>query len=78
MRGLLNAFKAMGGDAIEVHTSSHTPAHYVEYANYAREFNFLASCGSDYHGPGESWMDFGELPPLPADLRPVWKDWASV
>ena len=78
MRGLLKAFKAMGGDAIEVHTSSHTPAHYVEYANYAREFNFLASCGSDYHGPGESWMDFGELPPLPADLTPVWKDWASV
>jgi predicted metal-dependent phosphoesterase TrpH len=75
MRGLLETFKAMGGDAIEVHTSSHTPAHYAEYAKYAREFRFLASCGSDYHGPGESYMDFGELPPLPADLDPLWKDW---
>jgi 3',5'-nucleoside bisphosphate phosphatase len=75
MRELLTEFKALGGDAIEVHTSSHTPAQYAEFSRYARDFGFLASCGSDYHGPGESWMEFGVLPPLPADLTPVWKDW---
>jgi hypothetical protein len=75
MRELLTEFKALGGDAIEVHTSSHTPAQYAEFSRYARDFGFLASCGSDYHGPGESWMELGVLPPLPADLTPVWKNW---
>ena len=31
--------------------------------------------GSDYHGPGESHVDVGDLPDLPAGLVPVWKTW---
>ena len=42
---------------------------------FAREFGFLASRGSDFHGPDESAVDLGRLPPLPADLKPVWHDW---
>lgn len=76
MRELLAEFKDRGGDAIEVLTSSHTHAQYAEYATYALRFGFLASCGSDYHGPGESWMDFGDLPPIPSGLTPVWHAWA--
>ncbi len=30
----------------------------------------------DFHAPGESRVDFGELPPLPASVTPVWHDWA--
>ena len=75
MNSLLNEFKALNGDAIEVLTSSHTYAQYSEYAAYAKQFDLLASCGSDYHGPGESWMDFGQLPALPIGLTPVWKEW---
>ncbi|MEP7083281.1 MAG: 3',5'-nucleoside bisphosphate phosphatase [Betaproteobacteria bacterium] len=75
MQALLTEFKDRGGDAIEVLTSSHTHAQYAEFASYALRFGFLASCGSDYHGPGESWMDFGDLPPLPPGLTPVWHDW---
>ena len=75
MQALLAEFKELGGDGIEVLTSSHTHAQYSEYASYALRFGFLASCGSDYHGPGESWMDFGDLPPLPPGLTPVWHAW---
>ncbi|MBK9605536.1 MAG: PHP domain-containing protein [Betaproteobacteria bacterium] len=75
MRELLAEFRDRGGDAIEVLTSSHTHAQYAEYAGYALHFGFLASCGSDYHGPGESWMDFGDLPPMPPGLTPVWHAW---
>ena len=75
MRRILDEFKTLGGDAIEVLTSSHTAAQYHEYTTYALRYGFRASCGSDYHGPGESWMDFGELPPLPPGLTPVWRDW---
>jgi hypothetical protein len=75
LRRLLAEFKAAGGEGIEVVTGSHTPEQYGEFARFAREFEFLASRGSDFHGPEESVADLGRLPPLPADLRPVWHDW---
>lgn len=75
MRRLLAEFRDNGGAAIEVLSSSHTPAQSDEYARLARVFGLKASCGSDYHGPGESWMEFGDLAPLPTGLTPVWSDW---
>lgn len=75
MRRFLGEFKDGGGAGIEVITSSHTPEQFLEYAILAREFGFLASRGSDFHGPGESRVDLGKLPNLAADLKPVWHDW---
>jgi hypothetical protein len=75
MRRLLGEFRAVGGDGIEVLSSSHTPAQFAEYATYARIFGLLASTGSDYHGPGESFVDLGDLPSLPAGVTPVWAKW---
>ena len=69
---LLEQFKALGGQAIEVVTGSHTASQYRKYAQLALEFGFYASRGSDFHSPGESICDLGRLPPLPADLAPVW------
>lgn len=73
MHDLLSEFVELGGQAIEVVTGSHTPEQYVEFARYAEEFNLLASCGSDFHGPGESFRDMGRLPDLPLGCRPVWQ-----
>lgn len=73
---LFDEFKQLGGSAIEVHTGSHTPEQYQTYARVAEYYGFLASIGSDFHGPGESRMDLGRLPPLPASLKPVWHDWS--
>lgn len=72
---LLVEFKAAGGTGIEVVCGSHTPAQYGEYAAIADEFGLLASRGSDFHGPGESRVELGRLPPLPALVVPVWHDW---
>ena len=71
---LFDTFKDVGGQAIEVITGSHTVPQYQEYAQVARHYDFLASCGSDFHSSKESTIEFGSLPPLPADLKPVWKD----
>ena len=68
-------FRDLGGSAIEVMTGSHTTDQYNHFAEVARCYGFMASRGSDYHGPGESRVDPGQLPPLPADLKPVWHDW---
>lgn len=72
---LFDEFKQLGGTAIEVVTGSHTPDQYALYAEQARRYGFLASRGTDFHGPGESRVDFAALPPLPANLQPVWRDW---
>jgi predicted metal-dependent phosphoesterase TrpH len=76
LRRFLAEFIAAGGEGIEVVTGSHTRAQHHEFAQLAREFGFLASRGSDFHGPDESEIDLGQLPLLPADLKPVWYDWA--
>jgi predicted metal-dependent phosphoesterase TrpH len=72
---LFSEFKGLGGTAIEVITGSHTPDQYEEYARVAQRYGFLASRGSDFHGPGESRVDLGALPPLPSSVTPVWHDW---
>jgi predicted metal-dependent phosphoesterase TrpH len=72
---LFDEFKQRGGTAIEVVTGSHTPDQYVEYAEMARRYGFLASRGTDFHAPGEARVEFDKLPPLPASVTPVWHDW---
>ena len=72
---LFAEFKALGGAAIEVVTGSHSADQYRRFASYAKEFGFLASRGSDFHGPGESRFDLGGIPPLPDSVVPVWHNW---
>ena len=78
MRELLGEFVELGGQGLEVVTGSHTPPQYAEFARYAEEFGLLASCGSDFHGPEESYRDLGRLPDLPAGCRPVWEQWQDA
>lgn len=70
---LFSEFKAHGGQGVEVVTGSHTVPEYAKYADMAREFDLLASRGSDFHDPGESHTDLGTLPDLPGQLTPVWE-----
>lgn len=70
---LFSEFKAHGGRGVEVVTGSHSAAEYVTYAAMAKEFGLAASRGSDFHSPGESHTDLGQLPYLPGELTPVWE-----
>ncbi len=72
LRRLLGEFKDQGGSAIEVLSGAHSAQQVSEFARLAQEFGFAASRASDFHGPGESWIDLGRLPPLPDKLTPVW------
>jgi len=72
---LLEAFKAAGGDAVEVISPSHTAAQIDDLIALARVFGLAASLGSDFHSPEESTWDLGQLSTLPAGVRPVWSDW---
>ncbi len=78
LRELLREFADLGGQGIEVVSGGHTPEQYAEFARYAKEFDLFASCGSDFHGPGESYRDLGRLPDFPLDCRPVWQAWEAA
>lgn len=72
---LLHEFRDLGGEGLEIISPSHTPDQIKLFASHAQRMNLLASCGSDYHGPGESYFDLGLLPPLPAGCTPIWHNW---
>lgn len=68
---LLEEFKALGGDAIEVTTGSHFEAENERYTRVALNMGFLASTGSDYHGFKPGRPEPGMQEPLPDYLPTV-------
>lgn len=71
---LLDAFRTLGGEGIEVITGSHHPSEYGKWADLARAFSLKASRGADFHAPGEG-IDLGRLPALPHYCTPIWQGW---
>ncbi len=78
LNDLFDEFSALGGSGIEVVTSSHTPDQIQHFGRHAQERNFLVSCGSDFHGPGESHFDLGQLPEFPYGCTPIWQHWKNT
>lgn len=78
MHLLMHAFRGYGGEAIEVVTGSHTPPQYDQFAKIAHRFSLKSSLGSDFHGPGVSYMEMGCIRDLPKDCVPVWQGWEEA
>jgi predicted metal-dependent phosphoesterase TrpH len=75
MRELLSEFRDAGGNGIEILSPSHSADQVAAFAAHARRLGLVGSSGSDYHGPGESYVDLGGMPELPSGVTPVWQDW---
>jgi predicted metal-dependent phosphoesterase TrpH len=75
LRRLLSEFREAGGAGLEVVSGTASPGDVQSSAEYARRFDLLASCGSDFHSPDNNWSKLGRLPPLPTGLVPVWSLW---
>ncbi len=73
LRRLFQDFKDAGGQAIEVVSGSHSAQEAITMAAHAKDFNFAASIGSDYHGPEKQWIQLGRLAKLPRGVSPVWE-----
>ena len=69
---LFYEFAAHGGRGVEVVVGAHTAAEQRRFTEVALEFGLHASRGSDFHAPGESRTELGQLPDLPGQLTPVW------
>jgi predicted metal-dependent phosphoesterase TrpH len=75
LRQFIGEFQECGGVGLEVVSGSHSAGDVAGMAQYAKRFGLLASCGSDYHGPEQPWVELGRLSPLPVGCTPVWCDW---
>jgi hypothetical protein len=78
LRQFIGEFKECGGVGLEVISGSHSAGDVQGMAQYAQRFALLASCGSDYHGPEQPWIELGKLPALPQNCTPVWSQWRSA
>lgn len=72
---LVGQFKDMNGDGIEAITAYQLPQQLEQIIKYIKNYDLLASCGSDFHGPGTNRIQMGRLNALPDICRPIWYDW---
>ncbi len=73
MCALIKDFAAAGGDALEVVSGMQAHPVTEDLAKIAAANNLAASCGSDFHLPGQPWQELGCFPALPEKCRPVWE-----
>lgn len=73
-RRLFEAFKAVGGRGMEVHSGSCSAGDRMQYSVLAQRYDLLASCGSDFHRLHDySGGVLGRCPELPDFCEPVWQ-----
>ncbi len=75
LRRLIEAFKAAGGGALEVISSSQSADGTAHLAQLCQQYDLEASLGSDFHLPLSYAPDLGGCAKLPASCRPVWQRW---
>ncbi len=73
LRGLCDDFKQAGGQALEVVSGNQPTKRAASLVELCNDFQFYASCGSDFHGPVSKWSNLGKMPPFPTECRPVWE-----
>lgn len=72
---LVQDFKHLGGQGMEVVSGRQDDGSSRKLAKICEEHQLLASCGSDFHKPGQYWAELGKHKPLPDFCTPVWDTW---
>lgn len=72
---LIEDFIDFGGEAIEVISGAQKDSTTKSMAKICNDYGLLASCGSDFHAPGQPWAALGMVATLPENCRPVWSQW---
>lgn len=72
LKRLLDDFIEAGGQGMEVVSGQQLPYRTRDLAQLCEQKGLLASCGSDFHTPGNTWAELGAIAPLPSSVTPVW------
>ena len=70
---MLNDFKCVLGDGIEVVTGTSSDEEIQLGNQWAGKYNLLATCGSDFHGWPNQRVRIGNLRELPDPKKAVWR-----
>ncbi len=73
IKKLLIDFKGVLGDGIEVVTGTSTEEEVKLSNQWAKDYNLLASCGSDFHGWPNQRVRIGNLRNLPDPEKAIWR-----
>jgi len=73
IKTMLNDFKCVTGDGIEVVTGTSSDEEIQLGDQWADKYNLLATCGSDFHGWPNQRVHIGSLRDLPDPEKAVWK-----
>jgi hypothetical protein len=75
LQELTKDFCSAGGQGIEVISGKQDKELTSRLSKLALQHGLLASCGSDFHQPGQSWAELGNVASLPTGCKPVWESW---
>jgi len=70
-------FKDAGGVGLEVVGNCYSQQERAAMASLARRFELLASVGSDFHSPGNPYIELGRNLDLADHIQPIWHDWQN-
>ena len=73
IKKLLTDFKGVLGDGLEVVTGTSTEEEVKLSNQWAKDYNLLASCGSDFHGWPNQRVRIGNLRDLPDPEKAIWR-----
>jgi predicted metal-dependent phosphoesterase TrpH len=68
---LCAAFRAAGGEGLEVSLAGLSPQVAGRLASHARKHGLAGSVGSDFHEPGVPWRPLGRFDKLPEGIEPI-------
>jgi len=73
IKTMLNDFKCVLGDGIEVVTGTSSNEEIQLGNQWAGKYNLLATCGSDFHGWPNQRVRIGNLRDLPDPEKAIWR-----
>jgi len=73
IKTMLNDFKCVLGDGIEVVTGTSSEEEIQLGSQWAGKYNLLVTCGSDFHGWPNQRVRIGNLRDLPDPKKAVWR-----
>lgn len=76
LKSMLKAFAEAGGNGLEVVSGATEVTFSRRMVEICNELGFLASQGSDFHGP-RPWSELGKFTKMPEGVNPVWTHWAN-
>ena len=71
LAALIDEFRDHGGRAIEVLCGQQPTDVTRKLARLCSQRDMFASCGSDFHAPGQPWSELGAFGPLPKECRTI-------